>query len=384
MVLPLEKSKERMCNKEVEGMEKPLLTLLCELIRMEATSSDAINRSAGYCADWLNRHGVKTQVLTNEGLTSVLATNGVLDPEKPTVVLNGHLDVVPGESHLFEPKIVCDRLYGRGSYDMLGAVAAMMMVMVELQEEELDCNVLLQLVPDEETGGEKGTGFLVQNGFLGDFVICGEPTNLHIAVQAKGVMQVKVQVTGVSAHGSRPWLGKNAILSAMDAYRKIESLDFLKESSPFYERPSFNIARIEAGGALNQVPDACSFCLDIRYLPEQDPNEILSSISKAVPDASVSVLKQGAPVLAPIDDPYVQLLNQTVKEVAGIAVKLFGQDGSADTRFFAAHGIPAVEFGPSGANHHGPEEYVDIPSLFTYQHILKQLITSIQRREDVR
>lgn len=383
-MLPQEKSKQKLSIKEAEGMKDALVTLLCELIRMEATSTDAINRSAAYCADWLNRHGVKTQVLTNEGLKSVMATNGTLDPGKPTVVLNGHLDVVPGEPFLFEPKIVEDRLYGRGTYDMLGAVAAMMMVMVELQEEMLACNVLLQLVPDEETGGEKGTGFLVQNGYSGDFVICGEPTNLQIAVQAKGVLQLKVQVKGIAAHGSRPWLGKNAILSAMDAFHKIESLDFLKQSSPFYERPSFNIARIEAGGALNQVPDACTFCLDIRYLPEQDPNEILSRIAEAVPDASVSVLKQGAPVLASVDDPYVQRLHQVTGTVTGHPIKLFGQDGSADTRFFAAHGIPAVEFGPTGANHHGPEEYVDIPSLFTYQQILKQFITSIQGEGDIR
>lgn len=380
---PIE-NKERNGKKDVVGMEKPLLALLCDLIRMEATSATAINQSATFCAEWLNRHGLKTEVLMNQGLKSVVASKGAHKPGKPTVVLNGHLDVVPGEPHLFEPKIVEDRLYARGSYDMLGAVAAMMMAMVELREEELDCNVLLQLVPDEETGGMKGTGFLAQNGFLGDFVICGEPTNLHIAVQAKGVLQLKVEVTGVAAHGSRPWLGKNAILCAMDVYRKIEGLDFLKQSSAFYDRPSFNIARIEAGGALNQVPDACSFCLDIRYLPGQDRDEILSDIRRAVPEADVSVLQEGAPVLTSADDPYVQLLRHSTSTVAAMPVRMFGQDGSADTRFFAAHGIPAVEFGPIGANHHGPDEYVEIPSLFTYQKIIEKFVQSIQGREDVK
>src|SRR5205807_10185245 len=135
-------------------------------------------------------------------------------------------------------------------------------------------------VPDEEAEdlASRSTDALLREGLEADFAITGEPTDLHIGVQAKGVLAVTVEVTGRAAHGSTPWLGDNAILKAYDAFRRMETLPFSRQSSELFDRPSINLARIVGGDAFNKVPDACTMDIDIRYLPNQDPEAVLDEI----------------------------------------------------------------------------------------------------------
>lgn len=362
--------------KEVACMTDPLIALTCQLICFASTNPENVNLSADYCANWLNKHGVCAQLLENQGLNSVVATIG---NNGPTIILNGHLDVVPGRHLDFTPRIEDGKIIGRGSYDMLGAVAAMMFLATELAAEPPPCRVILTLVPDEEKGGKLGTGFLVGQGVVGDFVICGEPTNLDVAVQAKGILQLNIDVPGVAAHGSRSWLGKNAILAALESYKAIEALELFQTGNGYFTKPSINLAKIRAGLVYNQVPDSCMISLDIRYLPGQNPQDILRSISKVAPETKITVVAEEPAVETNPENKYVEQLKINTEAILGRKVKLFGQDGSADTRFYTELKIPAVEFGPVGANHHGPEEYVVIESLYVFKKILKQFIMNIDK-----
>ena len=105
-------------------------------------------------------------------------------------------------------------------------------------------------VPDEESEelDERSTDAIVARGLGGDFAITGEPTDLHIGVEAKGVLAMRIVVHGRAAHSSTPWLGDNAVLKAIDVFRAIESLPFTRESSEMFDRPSINLGRIEGGG----------------------------------------------------------------------------------------------------------------------------------------
>src|SRR3954467_4460656 len=143
-------------------------------------------------------------------------------------------------------------------------------------------------VSDEESdeAEARGSDYLVEKGYTGDFAITGEPTDLHIGIQAKGVLALRLEVSGTAAHGSTPWLGDNAILKAHDAFRRIETRPFSRESSDLFDRPSINLARIVGGDAFNKVPDRCTIDVDIRFLPTQDPGEILAQI-RAIPDLEV-------------------------------------------------------------------------------------------------
>ena len=156
---------------------------------------------------------------------------------------------------------------------MKGALAAMMYAIEDLQKLGCEATVELLVVPDEEGehGAKTGAEVLISNGHVGDFLITGEPTDFHIGTQAKGVLDVRVTLHGKSAHGSQPWLGKNAALLAYEHYRRVSGLPFTEQRSEFFPYPSVNLARIIGGDVLNRVPDRCTYDLDVRFLPNQEP-----------------------------------------------------------------------------------------------------------------
>src|SRR6185312_9587222 len=260
----------------------------------------------GFVKGWLEARDIDVEAHRFGDLHALTASVG---PEGvPTLVFHGHLDIVPGRPEQFSPRIEGDRLYGRGAYDMKGGLAAMMCAAHDLAGQD-DVRVRLVIVPDEESEDieRRSSDDLVRRGYVGDFAITGEPTNLHIGVQAKGVLACRLIVHGRAAHGSTPWLGDNAVLKAIDVFRRIESLPFSRESSELFDRPSINLGRIHGGDALNKVPDECQMVLDIRYLPNQDPSDILEQI-RTIPDMEVARTFIHPPAHVSRTNPYVLAL----------------------------------------------------------------------------
>jgi succinyl-diaminopimelate desuccinylase len=237
-------------------------------------------------------------------------------------------------------------------------------------------------VPDEESEevDDRSTDALVKGGYAADFAITGEPTDLHIGVQAKGVLAMRIEVTGKSAHGSTPWLGDNAVLKAVDVFRQIESLPFARESSEFFDRPSISLGRIIGGDAINKVPDLCAMDVDVRYLPGQDAEQILEAV-REIPDVHVAKVFRRAPIMVERSNPYVQMLAEAVAEGTPTERISVGRDGTSDAISFIDAGTPAVEFGPEGAGHHGPEEWVSISSLSRYRNALVEFVHLIAARQ---
>ncbi len=340
--------------------------LLKELILIDSSTVEGANQAVEFCKQWLIEHELEPELIENNGYKMLVCEIGEGDK---TIVFNGHVDVVSGKKDQFVPVEKDGRIYARGSADMKAGVAAMMAAMRDLRDQKLGVKIQLQIVSDEEIGGMNCTGYLVENGYRGDFVICSEPTQLGIALQAKGVLRLEVEVNGKSAHGSRPWEGDNAIVKAYKVYEKLLGLPFTKESSEFYPSPSINLAIIAGGEVFNKVPDRCLMSLDIRYLPGQDPDMIIQQI-KDLSRGEVQVSLKGIPVSTEPDNPFITQLKPVLdKHIGGEAI-MFGQHGAADTQYFATHGIPAIEFGPSGANWHGDEEHVVLESLEKYKEIL--------------
>jgi succinyl-diaminopimelate desuccinylase len=238
--------------------------------------------------------------------------------------------------------------------------------------------VRLGIVGDEESeeSAERGSDHLVDGGFLGDFAITGEPTDLQIGVEAKGVLALRLEVSGVAAHGATPWLGDNAVLKAHDVFRSIESLPFARQSSELFDRPSINLGRIVGGDALNKVPDRCAIDVDIRHLPEQDPDTVLEQV-RGIPDAEATVLFSRPPAVVDGDLPFVRALREAAGEHRDGEPMSVGRDGASDAVSFLRVGVPAVEFGPAGGGHHGPREWVSISSLTAYRQTLETFLGTI-------
>jgi succinyl-diaminopimelate desuccinylase len=354
------------------------------LIGYDTSHHGGIATAAGFIKGWLESHEFEVREMEVAGLPVLVAETG---GEGPTIVFHGHIDVVPGKANQFEPTVVGDRLVGRGAYDMKGGLAAMMCALRDLRDEQ-GVNVRFCCVSDEESEemGVRGTEEFVRLENAGDFAITGEPTDLHVGVQAKGVLALSITVCGRAAHGSTPWLGDNAVLKAIDVLRAIESLPFARESSELFDRPSINLGRIEGGDAINKVPDTCTMDVDIRYVPGQDPEQILAAV-RAMDDIEVEIVFAREPAHVKRDNPYVSRLIESLAGCGASDRTAVGRDGSSEASIFLDAGVPAVEFGPTGGGHHGPEEWVSIESLSSYREALvcfAKSIASDARRGELR
>ncbi len=354
-----------------------VLALTRRLVRYRSYTPGVAESTIDFINSWFEARGLDTVGYKGAGphgeLTSLVVRIG---SGSPKILLHGHADVVPGEEEQFEAYEQNGELYGRGVYDMKGALAAMMYAIEDLHAMNCDATVELLIVPDEEReyGGPKGAEVLIQNGHTGDFLITGEPTDFHVGVQAKGVLDLRVNLRGKSAHGSRPWLGKNAVLLAYEHYKLIQELPFAKEGSDLFPYPSINLARIIGGDVINRVPDRATYDLDIRYLPEQDPKEITRQIRAVELPAEVEVLFSHEPTYVSRRDPFVKVLREVAaRHSLGDPVSV-GRHGASDIVYFQRAGVPGVEFGPIGGGHHGPNEFILCSSLETYRQMLVQFV----------
>ena len=232
-----------------------------------------------------------------------------------------------------------------------------------------ELKVKLLIVPDEEAEEDsaqgKSSAFLADEGHLGQFVVCGEPTNLEIGVQSKGVLVCRFDVSGRAAHGSTPWLGDNAILKAIEIYKKVAELPFAEERSELFEHPSINIGRIRGGEVVNSVPDSCRMDVDVRYLPNQDPRTRCCA-------SCVAGRRRGADLRAAAGHPRSR--RGARPGAAGDGETLEGGDapGGRPRRRLGRGVLPSPRHPqhrvrPGRRRHHGPEEFVDIDSLARYR-----------------
>src|SRR5919112_536738 len=167
------------------------------LITYDTSTLDGLRAAAGFVKGWLESRDLPVRDVDHDGLPVILVDVG--PAAGPSVILHGHLDVVPAFANQFEPRVGGDRLIGRGAYEMKGALAAMMGAVRDVADQD-GVRVQFVCVPDEESEDvtKRSTDTLVAGGMRADFAITGEPTDLHIGVQAKGVLAVRVEVQGIA------------------------------------------------------------------------------------------------------------------------------------------------------------------------------------------
>ena len=186
---------------------------------------------------------------------------------------------------------------------------------------------------------------------------------------AKGILSFDVKTKGVGAHSAYAWEGENAIEKMMDALKKINELFEKPQANTF--KTTCNIATIKGGSAMNMVPENCQARVDIRYIPQEDSNQILNKIKQTCPQIQIDQALNEPACLCDEQNQYVQkLINLGAK---GFLKK----HGGSDARFFSKVGIPAIVFGPVGYNLHCENEYLEIPSIEKYQKIIEDFIEQI-------
>jgi len=303
--------------------------------------------------------------------------SAIIQPKNktPKIWLNAHLDVVPGSEKLFEPKIVGNRLMGRGSQDMKTAAAAITLLTKKLISQGI--NIGLILVTDEEIGGHNGTKFLIDKKIVKPkFVIVGESTNLQIGNEAKGPIKISITSKGKSAHSSKPWLGKNAINQLLPSINKLNKK--FPTSNKAVWKTTCNLSTISGGQTINQVPDQCQITLDIRRIPQDNPTTIIKNIKLIFNKHLVKVKMLEPHIFTDKNDPFVKNLAHSIKIITSKKAIFRKGHGSADIRFFTDKKIPAIAFGLKGSGLHSHHEWVDINSINPFIKILKHFIINNQ------
>lgn len=307
----------------------------------------------------MNKENLSLKVFTHDNIQSLLITSK--EVSQIDILLNGHLDVVAASKDQFSPVIRGDRLYGRGSLDMKGSLAVLIILAKECLK---DTSNGLLISTDEEVGGKNGCGYLVESKQINcRYFITGEPTQLRLAVEEKGVIWLKIKLKGRSAHASTPWLGDNPIL-------KINNLmDAIYKRYPLPKKDEWKTTiipnSIESDNSQNQIPEEIWIKCDCRYIPDDNPKDIIDLIKGLSDDVEIQLIE---PPLNKINHSYTRRLEQSTK---GKNIKIHF---ASDARFFSASGTPSVVLGPKGENMHGKNEWVSIQSLLDYYEILKDFI----------
>ena len=320
------------------------------------------------------------RVPLGQGLEAVTCAVG----EGPTLYLHGHYDVVPATVEgQFDAHVRDGRIWGRGSADMKGALAAMIHAVAALRGSDSGMRVQLVFVPGEETGGADGTARLVEAGFFSpDAVgaVLGEPTSGVIWNGSRGALTGRVRVTGRPAHVGLHYEGVNAFERAIPI---LNALLALKEEvgtrrtglsiKPEEAEQSILMigGEVRGGRQFNLVPEAFEFSLERRFNPEEameaERARLEEVVRESAPDdvaVDFQVFQEAGASSVPATHPLVQRLAESVTHVTGARPAVALCPGLLESRFYVACDVPAVAYGPGDLGvSHGPEESVEIQRL---------------------
>jgi succinyl-diaminopimelate desuccinylase len=291
-----------------------------------------------------------------ETRTSLIATLGGKDERAP-ICFTGHIDTVPlGAARwtrdAFAGETDGDRLYGRGSTDMKSGIAAFVAAAVELAPHlERSPGLTLVITAGEEVGCE-GARFLADRKLLGraGAIVVAEPTANYPYVGHKGLAWFEVETRGVTAHGSMPEVGDNAIVKMAKVIGDLEHFHFPVESHPVMGKPTLNVGTIRGGLNTNSVPDEARITLDTRTVPGIDHVHLCRSLESLL-------APRGATVRRIVDTPslFTESADEWVQEVFEACTPLLGARPTPRTITFSTDGAdlkrgfggpPAVILGP--------------------------------------
>jgi succinyl-diaminopimelate desuccinylase len=325
---------------------------------------------------------------SNDKPSALIYTDGYRGTTRPVfrVILNGHLDVVPGEPEQFRPRRDGNRLYARGAQDMKVSALLQAQVFRELATR-LPYPIALQLVADEEVGGRDGTLYQLQQTVTATFAIIGEHSGLNIVADSKGFVRAKLLAGGRTGHGAYPWLGDNALIKLVRTVTRL--LARYPVATEEVWRTTVNLARVDTPNrAFNQIPAQAEAWLDIRF-PAEDadlngrtPGEIVEYLlTFCEPDVAVAIDHVDHPHHTDHDRPEVRVLRRAAQS-QGYPADFLYKHGAGDGGYYSGRGIAAVAFGVGGGGQHGPDEYVEIATIVPYYRALKEFLERLGSAAD--
>jgi acetylornithine deacetylase len=344
-----------------------LTELAAELVRIDSVNPDLVPGGAGegelarFVAGWLEDVGLEVEVEEAAPGRPNVVGRARGSGGGATLLLNAHMDTVgyDGMEAPLDPRIEEGRLYGRGAYDMKGSLAAIMVAGAEAAHAGLLGDVLVAAVVDEEVfsiGAEA-----VARRYRADAAIVAEPTELRLVVAHKGFVWMEIETKGRAAHGSRPDLGKDAVVGMGGVLTGLGALAEALLDNPLHPllgNGSVHASLISGGVELSTYPESCVLSLERRTVPGETIELVEGQVREIADGAEVRTTFVREPFEVREDEPVVQAV---LRHAGGPEV--VGAPFWADSAVFAAAGIPTVVFGPGGEGAHAQVEWVDLAEL---------------------
>ena len=373
------------------AVREELSELIADLVRIETENPPGNERAcAEFIVDWFESHDIGATLVDEpyEDRPQAVATVGEGDP---TLVLNGHIDVVPAgdrEQWTHDPyagEIEDGHLYGRGSVDMKGGVAVGMLATRALRDRiergDLSGSVVFQGAIGEETA-EPGTRSLLEEGYDGDYAVVLEPTGLRTATSEKGLAWYEITIEGEPSHASRPDQGVNAIQNARPVLDALAEYDerIRERRDDLVGSAYATTTEFRAGTKENVVPERATITLDRRFIPEESVEAVDEEIDELL--ASVEVehgietdwrrTRTYESAAIPEDSPLAAVFRTHSEQVADVDPSPWGVRASTDVRNFVNdHGIEAITWGPGEIGQaHTFDENLELEEAFVGYEVL--------------
>lgn len=361
--------------------------ILRKLIAFPSVSSDQAANQAllDYVAAFLQARDLHVTRYEWGGFGSLVATVKA-GQKRPKVMLATHADVVPGAGRDFTLRKKAGRYHGRGVLDMKFALAAYMQIVDELHRQgtlhTFDLGIMV--TTDEEVGGRNGVAKLVEEGYIPQ--VCVLPDggdNWQVQTSSKGLWLFKVVARGRTAHGSRPWLGDNAITKLFDGLQEIRAL-FPEHLHP--DTNTITLSQFNGGEAINQVPETASMMIDIRTTDSAEHSRIYDAVVKICHKHGLEYdyVGDAAPTSFSLEDPLIAPFVSLITEVTGRKVTGHHAMGASDVRFYVPFGVPCISVYPLGGGLHGPYEWLDIEALQHFKVITRRYLEQIAQQPAVK
>ena len=363
----------------MEKLEEYAVKFLARLLKIYSPSGR--ERKIGtFIANEMEKLNFKVKV---DNVGNVI---GEVGHGKPTILLCGHMDTVPG---YIPVKIVDGEIYGRGAVDAKSPIASMMLAAHSTREVIEEGKILVACVVEEEKSS-MGIKNLIKEGLSADYAIFGEPSGIeNVIIGYRGSLKIELTCKTVAGHSSAPWLFENAIEKMFELWGRIKDAKF-QENPPksFFYNVSLCLTHLEGGGYASNVPSKCKALIDVRVPPQltcaQACDKIIECIvqyRKENPQVQVhvEVVDSVEPFEADKNSILTRAFSVAIRKVTGKTPKLLKKTGTSDMNLLGrALKIPVVAYGPGDSSlDHTPNERVSIEEYLSSIQVLREVLKKL-------
>lgn len=361
-----------------------MLSTLIEMVKIKSVSGDIekISDILRYVKKYFKGKKVFIREFNYQDASPIMLISNQ-EVENFDIISVGHLDVVPADNEPFNPKVIENKLYGRGALDMKWALVVAFESMGYILDNKIDIAFAILITTDEETTSNGIKAFVKNEKIGAKIVIDNDAGNLDTIVEKyKHSVGVKITSKGLSGHSSQPWNSINAVNKLMEVLKKL--YEYFPEYSKEKKMPkdtwvdTMNITAFNSPKTLNITPDWAEAIINFRLTEKTTLNDLEKILHRVCKNGSCiyEIIMASCGCYMDANSQHIQSYKRIAEEIIGQKIKIDHMNGATDARMFADKSV-VIMHGANGADIHNPNECLEIDSMYKIAEIQKKFINEI-------